>query len=58
MKNLGTARVSINDAEYENDIFLTKNKQDYFKKIDSRGTINNNFLDNIKLINQSRLISI
>jgi hypothetical protein len=29
----------------------------YFKKIESRGTINNHFLDNIKLIHQARQIS-
>ena len=58
MKNIGSERVSIPGAEIENDIFSTNNKQNYFQKIESRGTINNNFLDNIKLINQARLISI
>lgn len=29
----------------------------YFKKVESRGTINNHFLDNIKLIHQARQIS-
>jgi hypothetical protein len=52
LASLRTGRAGIIDI----DEILQNEKKDlaYFKKVESRGTINNHFLDNIKLIHQAR----